>query len=128
MEMTTASSIPTFKGSVLNSRRIRKVAVLGSGVMGSQIAMHMAGVGLEVLLLDIAPKELNPDEAAKGLEINYPAVRNRIVKTAFDAALKLNPNPIYDKKFASRIHLGNFEDDMKKVGEVDWILEVVVER
>lgn len=128
MEMTAVSSIPTYSGSVLNGRRIRKVAVLGSGVMGSQIAMHMAGVGLEVLLLDIAPKELNADETAKGLSLDHPAVKNRIVKTAFDAALKLNPNPIYDKKFANRITLGNFEDDMKAIANVDWIIEVVVER
>ena len=128
MEMTAVSTSPAYTGSVLSKRRIRKTAVLGSGVMGSQIAMHMAGIGLEVILLDIAPKELLPEEEKKGLKLTDKAVRNRIVKTAFDSAVKLNPAPLYDKKFASRIQLGNFEDDMKLIAGCDWVIEVVVER
>jgi len=128
MEMTAVSTSPAYTGNVLSKRRIRKAAVLGSGVMGSQIAMHMAGIGLEVVLLDIAPKELLPEEEKKGLKLSDKVVRNRIVKTAFDSAAKLNPAPLYDKKFASRIQLGNFEDDMNLIAGCDWVIEVVVER
>jgi 3-hydroxyacyl-CoA dehydrogenase len=110
------------------NKRIRKAAVLGSGVMGSQIACHFANIGLEVLLLDIIPAEPAPDEVAKGLTIQHPAVRNRIVNNALQAAIKMNPAPLYDKKFASRIKTGNFEDDMAKIKDYDWIIEVVVER
>jgi 3-hydroxyacyl-CoA dehydrogenase len=110
------------------NKKIRKVAVLGSGVMGSQIACHFANIGLEVLLLDIAPKELTPEEQAKGLTLDNKAVKNRIVQTALQNAIKMNPAPLYDKKFASRITTGNFDDDMSKIKDYDWIIEVVVER
>lgn len=109
-------------------RRIRKAAVLGSGVMGSQIACHFANIGLEVLLLDIVPRELTPEETAKGLTLENKAVRNKIVNTAFQNAIKMNPAPLYDKKFASRITTGNFEDDMHLIKDYDWVIEVVVER
>lgn len=109
-------------------RRIRKAAVLGSGVMGSQIACHFANIGLEVLLLDIVPRELTPDEAAKGLTLETKAVRNRIVNTALQNAIKMNPAPLYDKKFASRIKTGNFDDDMHLIKDYDWVIEVVIER
>ena len=109
------------------NRKIKKVAVLGSGVMGSQIACHFANIGLEVLLLDIAPKELNDKEAAKGLSLEDKAVRNRIVNDAFTAAKKLKPAPLYRDSFAQRITTGNFSDDMPKIKEADWIIEVVVE-
>jgi 3-hydroxyacyl-CoA dehydrogenase len=112
----------------MNRRTIEKVAVLGSGVMGSRIACHFANIGVEVLLLDIVPRELNDKEKAKGLDLNNVAVRNRIVNDSLTFALKSNPSPIYDKKFANRITTGNFEDDMEKVSEADWIIEVVVER
>lgn len=104
------------------NRRIRKVAVLGSGLMGSGIACHLAGVGIEVLMLDIVPFDLT-DEQKKDVR-----QRNRIVQAAFDAALKLKPAPLFDKAFASRITLGNFDDDMPKIADADWIIEVVVER
>ncbi len=110
------------------NRHIKKVAILGSGVMGSRIACHFANVGCEVLLLDILPKEPNDAEKAKGLTIDSKAVRNRIVNEALQFALTSNPSPIYRKSFASRIQTGNFEDDMPKIGEVDWIIEVVIER
>ncbi len=111
-----------------SKRKIEKVAVLGSGVMGSRIACHFANIGVEVLLLDIVPRELNEKETAKGLTIEHPAVRNRIVNDSLTFALKSNPSPIYSKQFASRITTGNFDDDMSKIADVDWIIEVVVER
>lgn len=95
-------------------RIIRKVAVLGSGIMGSRIACHFANVGCEVLLLDIVPKEGDD--------------RNKLVNDALQAALKSNPSPIYSKSFASRISTGNFEDDMHRIKECDWVIEVVIER
>lgn len=110
------------------NRHIKKVAILGSGVMGSRIACHFANVGCEVLLLDILPKEPNDAEKAKGLTLESKVVRNRIVNEALQFALTSNPSPIYKKSFASRIQTGNFEDDMAKIADVDWIIEVVIER
>ncbi len=109
------------------NRTIRKVAVLGSGIMGSRIACHFANIGCEVLLLDIAPRELTDDEKKKNLTLDHPAVKNRIVNAAFEATLKANPASFFSKKFASRIKLGNFTDDMSKIKNVDWTIEVVVE-
>ncbi|WP_083645288.1 3-hydroxyacyl-CoA dehydrogenase/enoyl-CoA hydratase family protein [Christiangramia flava] len=109
-------------------RRINKVAVIGSGIMGSGIACHFANIGVEVLLLDIVPRELNEKEKQKGLSLEDKVVRNRIVNDSSQSALKSKPSPIYHQKFASRIHTGNLEDDIQKVSEVDWIIEVVIER
>ncbi|MEM1408950.1 MAG: 3-hydroxyacyl-CoA dehydrogenase/enoyl-CoA hydratase family protein, partial [Bacteroidota bacterium] len=109
------------------SKRIKKVAVLGSGIMGSRIACHFANIGLEVLLLDIAPKELNDQEVAKGLSLDDKVVKNRIVQQSFDTAVKSKPSPLYHKKFASRVSLGNFSDDMSGIKDCDWIIEAVVE-
>ncbi|MFZ5553835.1 MAG: 3-hydroxyacyl-CoA dehydrogenase NAD-binding domain-containing protein [Bacteroidota bacterium] len=109
-------------------RRIKKIAVLGSGIMGSRIACHFANIGCEVLLLDIVPFELLPEEQAKGLTLENKNVRNRIVNAAFQNTLKTNPSPIYSKKFISRISLGNFTDDMTKITSCDWVIEAVVER
>jgi 3-hydroxyacyl-CoA dehydrogenase len=109
-------------------RTIKKVAVLGSGVMGSRIACHFAGIGLQVLLLDIAPKELTGAEQAKGLTIDHQAVKNRIVNDALSAAVKNNPSPVYTKEVVKRITTGNFTDNLKDIGGYDWVLEVVVER
>lgn len=108
-------------------RSIRKVAVLGSGVMGSAIACHFANIGCQVLLLDIAPKELTDDEKAKGLSLDHKAVKNRIVQGSLERSVKSNPGPIYSKKFLSRITTGNFDDDMAKIKDYDWTIEVVVE-
>ncbi|HTM99762.1 MAG TPA: 3-hydroxyacyl-CoA dehydrogenase NAD-binding domain-containing protein, partial [Pedobacter sp.] len=108
-------------------KKVNKVAVLGSGIMGSRIACHFANIGVEVLLLDIAPKELNAEEQAKGLALTHPAVKNRLVNTALQTTLKTNPSPIYSKSYLSRITTGNFEDDMSKIANYDWIIEVVVE-
>lgn len=108
-------------------RSIRKVAVLGSGVMGSSIACHFANIGCEVLLLDIAPKELTEEEKKKGLTVDSKAVKNRIVQSSFDKCIKSSPGPLYSKKFISRISLGNFDDDLAKIKNYDWTIEVVVE-
>lgn len=104
------------------SRRIKKVAVLGSGVMGSGIACHFANIGLEVLLLDIVPFDLSEEEKAN------PAARNRIVNTALKTAVKSKPAPLFDTSFASRITTGNFDDDFAKIKDCDWVIEVVIER
>lgn len=109
-------------------RIIKKVAVLGSGVMGSRIACHFANIGVEVLLLDIVPRELNEAEKAAGKTLEHPAVRNRIVNEALQTALKSNPSPIYRQSFAKRITTGNFDDNMSQISTCDWIIEVVVER
>jgi 3-hydroxyacyl-CoA dehydrogenase len=108
-------------------RNIQKVAVLGSGVMGSRIACHFANIGCEVLLLDIVPKEPNDAEKAKKLTMESKVVRNRIANDALAFALKSNPSPIYKKEFAARITTGNFEDDMQKISVCDWVIEVVIE-
>ncbi|MFM8709859.1 MAG: 3-hydroxyacyl-CoA dehydrogenase family protein, partial [Sphingomonadales bacterium] len=102
------------------NRIIRKVAVLGSGVMGSRIACHFAGVGLDVLLLDIVPSGVTTADGA--------TARNRIVNEALQAALKSNPSPVYEKEVAKRIRTGNFEDNLAEIGTCDWTIEVVVER
>lgn len=102
------------------NRNIKKIAVLGSGVMGSRIAAHFAGIGLPVLLLDIVPKDLPAD--AK------PAERNKIVNDALAAAIKSNPSPVYHKDVIKKITTGNFTDNMKDIAAADWIIEVVVER
>jgi len=109
-------------------RRINKVAIIGSGIMGSGIACHFANIGVEVLLLDIVPRELNDKEKKNGLSLEDKPVRNRLVNDALQASLKSKPSPIYHKDFANRIKTGNLEDDISKVSEVDWIIEVVVER
>ncbi len=112
----------------MSKRRINKVAVIGSGIMGSGIACHFANIGVEVLLLDIIPRELNDAEKKKGLTLEDKVVRNRIVNEDLLKAIKSNPAPLYHKDFASRISTGNLEDDISKVKNVDWIIEVVVER
>ncbi|ESU19193.1 3-hydroxyacyl-CoA dehydrogenase [Flavobacterium cauense R2A-7] len=109
-------------------RLIKKVAVVGSGIMGSGIACHFANIGLEVLLLDIVPRELTEAEQKKGLTLENKAVRNRLVNDHLANALKSKPSPIYDQKFASRITTGNTTDDLAKIKDCDWIIEVVVER
>lgn len=109
-------------------RKINKIAVIGSGIMGSGIACHFANIGVEVLLLDISPKELNDKEKAKGLSLEHPLVKNRIVNSNLLKAIKSNPAPLYTKKIAGRIATGNLTDDIFKLKEADWIIEVVVER
>ncbi len=112
----------------MKKRSIKKVAVIGSGIMGSGIACHFANIGVEVLLLDIVPRELSDAFKAKGLTLESKVVRNSIVDGSLKASLKSKPSPIYNQKFASRISTGNLEDDLHKISEVDWVIEVVVER
>ncbi|MFZ9208158.1 MAG: 3-hydroxyacyl-CoA dehydrogenase NAD-binding domain-containing protein, partial [Sediminibacterium sp.] len=101
-------------------RSIKKVAILGSGVMGSRIACHFAGIGVNVLLLDMVPKE--------AIESTKPQERNKLVNDALQAALKSNPSPVYTKATAKKITTGNFDDNLQEIAGVDWIIEVVVER
>lgn len=110
------------------NRTIRRVAVLGSGIMGSRIAAHFANIGVEVLLLDIVPAALNTAEEAKKLTLQSPAVRNRIVNDAWQAMLKASPASLYSAKFAERVKLGNFDDNLKDIATYDWVIEAVVER
>ena len=110
------------------NRRISKVAVLGSGIMGSGIACHFANIGVEVLLLDITPKELSSNEKKNNLTLDNPKVKNRIVNEMFNKCIKSKPSPIYNKKFIDRISLGNYDDNIHEIKNVDWIIEVVVER
>jgi 3-hydroxyacyl-CoA dehydrogenase len=112
----------------MSKRIIKKIAIIGSGIMGSGIACHFANIGVDVLLLDIIPRELNDKEKAKGLTLEDKIVRNRLVNDALKASLKSKPSPIYHQSFANRITIGNIEDDIAKVKNVDWIMEVVVER
>ncbi|OYX25090.1 MAG: 3-hydroxyacyl-CoA dehydrogenase [Flavobacteriales bacterium 32-35-8] len=112
----------------MSKRVINNIAVIGSGIMGSGIACHFANIGVNVLLLDIIPRELNDAEKIKGLTIESNIVRNRLVNDSLTNALKSKPSPIYHEKFASRITTGNLEDDISKVANADWIIEVVVER
>src|SRR5450631_3434781 len=109
-------------------RIIKKVAVLGSGVMGSRIACHFAGTGVQVLLLDRPPAELNETEKAKKLSLDHPAVKNRIVNEALTSDIQSNPSPVYTTEAVKRIQTGNFTDNMKDISACDWIIEVVVER
>jgi 3-hydroxyacyl-CoA dehydrogenase len=102
------------------NRSIKKVAVLGSGVMGSRIACHFAGIGLRVILLDMVPKEAT--------ESTKPAERNKLVNDALTTAVKSNPSPVFTKEVVKRIVTGNFTDNMKDIAQCDWVIEVVVER
>lgn len=109
------------------NRTIKKVAVIGSGVMGSRIACHFANIGVQTLLLDIVPKELNESEKKKGLTLQDKNVRNRIVDESLANAVKSSPAPLYRKSFLSNIVTGNLEDDLSKVSDCDWLIEVVSE-
>ncbi|WP_404359547.1 3-hydroxyacyl-CoA dehydrogenase/enoyl-CoA hydratase family protein [Cytobacillus firmus] len=108
-------------------QQIKKAAVLGSGVMGSGIAAHLANIGIPTLLLDIAPRELTDAEKAKGLTLENKEVRNRISEGNRQKLLKQKPAPLTSKKNIALIEAGNFEDDMERLKDVDWIIEVVVE-
>lgn len=104
-----------------SKRKIKSVAVLGSGVMGSRLACHFANIGLKVYLLDIVPFDLSDEEK------DNPKARNRIVDSALKSALKSNPSPVYNSDVAKRITTGNFDDNMNWISKVDWTIEAVVE-
>jgi len=115
------------KGDVLVTYKIQKAAVLGSGVMGSGIAAHLANIGIPTLLLDIVPKELSKEEEAKGLTTDSPAFRNRFALSAIQKLQKQKPAPLTSKKSLDLLSVGNLDDDLEKLKDVDWIIEVVVE-
>lgn len=104
----------------MTKRIIKKVAVLGSGIMGSRIALHFAGVGIPVLLLDIVPAEAK--------ESDNKAARNKLVNDALQTALKSSPSPVYYKEAAAKVNTGNFDDNLSEIAGCDWVIEVVVER
>src|SRR4028119_198033 len=104
----------------MSKRIIKKIAVLGSGVMGSRIACHFAGIGVQVLLLDIVPNDAK--------ENSNSSARNKLVNDALQAAIKSNPSPVYTKDVVKRIATGNFDDNLKDISSCDWVIEVVVER
>ena len=109
------------------NRKINKVAVIGSGIMGSGIACHFANIGIEVLLLDIVPNKLSDVEIKKNLSLEDKIVRNRIVTESLAKAIKSKPSPLYHKNFKNRIATGNLTDDLEKISDSDWIIEVVIE-
>lgn len=109
-------------------RHIKKVAIIGSGIMGSGIACHFANIGVQVRLFDIVPRELNDKEKSKGLTLEDKVVKNRLVNESLQKALKSKPSPIYHKDFAKRITTGNLDDDLPLINDCDWVIEVVVER
>lgn len=115
------------KGDIHLVQQIRKAAVLGSGVMGSGIAAHLANIGIPTLLLDIVPRELSEDEKKKGLTLEDQVVRNRYSQTALAKLLKQKPAPLTSKKNLELLTAGNLEDDLEKLKDVDWVIEVVVE-
>ncbi len=108
--------------------QIKKAAVLGAGVMGAQIAAHLANAGIPCLLLDIAPKQLLPEEEAKGLSLESRAVHNRIAQAGLDAAQKAKPAAFFSSELASLVSVGNFEDDLPRLKDCDWIIEAIVEK
>ncbi len=108
-------------------RQINRVAVLGAGVMGATIAAHLANGGLDVLMLDIVPRELTEQEKAKGLTLEDRMVRDRIAREGLQGLMKMKPAPFYLKKYAEHIEVGNLEDDLSRLADCDWVIEVVVE-
>ena len=116
METATLTKATATKVTPAHKRKIRKVAVLGSGVMGSRLACHFANIGLEVVLLDIVPFDLPEDQK------DNKAARNKIVNDALKATLKANPSPIYSKSFANKITTGNFDDNLELIKDCDCLL------
>ena len=106
---------------------INRVVVIGSGTMGGGIAAHVANAGIPVYLLDIAPTELSPDEEKRGLKLDNPKVRNRIVVAALDRLKKSKPPALFTPETANLITIGNIEDNFTWVSEGDWIVEAIIE-
>jgi 3-hydroxyacyl-CoA dehydrogenase len=105
-------------------QRIQKAAVLGAGTMGAQIAAHLANAGIPVLLLDIPPRELSPDEQAKGLELQSAAVRNRIARNGLEAAKKAKPAAFFKPELSALVTVGNFDDDLAKLKDCDQTIAI----
>jgi 3-hydroxyacyl-CoA dehydrogenase len=108
-------------------RQINRAAVLGAGVMGATIAAHLANAGLDVLLLDMVPKALSSEEQAAGLSLESTQVRNRIAHSGLEGLMKMKPAPLYLSKYATQISCGNFDDDLPKLRDCDWVIEVIIE-
>ncbi|HKK01876.1 MAG TPA: 3-hydroxyacyl-CoA dehydrogenase family protein, partial [Desulfuromonadales bacterium] len=108
-------------------RPIKRVAVLGAGVMGATIAAHLANAGIDVLLLDMVPRELNDAEKEAGLTKEAPRFRNRLAARGLETIAKMKPAAFFVKDCAARMAIGNFDDDLSKLKECDWVIEVVVE-
>lgn len=126
--MNQTTTREAVSGSGVASRNITKAAVIGSGVMGSGIAAHLANAGIPCLLLDIVPKDLTPEEEKAGLTLDHPKVRNRLAAKAVAALPKSSTAPLYRADFVSRITPGNMEDHLSQLKDADWIIEVVTER
>lgn len=126
--MTQENQLSTQHDRQMALSTLRRVAVLGAGTMGAAIAAHCANAGLSVLLLDIAPDTLTPEETAKGLTLESAAVRNRIVRAGFDRMAKSRPASLYGASVAERLHTGNFTDNFDEIGDADWIIEAIIER
>ncbi|MBO0719701.1 MAG: enoyl-CoA hydratase/isomerase family protein [Blastocatellia bacterium] len=107
--------------------QIKKAAVLGSGVMGAQIAAHLANAGIPTLLLDIVPRNLTPEEEARGLTLEARAVRNRIAQSGLDNAIKAKPAAFFSPEAARLITVGNFDDDLPRLKDCDWVIEAIIE-
>ena len=107
--------------------QIKKAAVLGAGVMGATIAAHLTNAGIECVLLDIIPFSLTDDDKKSGLTEKSPAWRNRFASNGLQGAVKSKPASFFSKKNASMVTIGNFEDDLEKIKDCDWVVEVVVE-
>src|SRR5919205_445877 len=110
------------------SHTIKRVVVIGSGTMGGGIAAHAANAGLRVYLLDVAPAELTPEEEKKGLKLESPQVRNRVVNASLERLKKSKPAAFFTPEAAELVTVGNLEDNFDWVGEADWIVEAVVEQ
>lgn len=114
--------------TVHTTKHIQFAVIIGSGVMGAGIAAHLANAGIRTLMLDIVPKELTAQETKQGLTLNDAAVRSRIARDNRQKLLKQNPAPLASKQLIELIEVGNLEDDLDRLKEADWVIEVIVER
>lgn len=110
------------------TRPIEHVAVLGAGTMGAAIAAHAANAGLSVLLLDIVPRTLAPEEKERGLTLSHPTVKNRVARSGLERIARLKPPSFMSEAARRRVRIGNLEDDLGQLAQADWIVEAVVER
>ena len=108
--------------------RIEKIGVIGAGTMGAAIAAHIANAGLPVILLDIAPDKLTPEQKKRGLSLDHPTVRNSVVRAGFERCLKAKPASFMSRAAQSLVQLGNLEDDFDLLAEADWIIEAIIEK
>ena len=114
--------------TVHTTKHIQFAVIIGSGVMGAGIAAHLANAGIRTLMLDIVPKELTAQETKQGLTLEDASVRSRIARDNRQKLLKQNPAPLASKQLIELIEVGNLEDDLERLKEADWVIEVIVER